>query len=156
MEAKSRDSPLIDFIRVNLTVRLFVRDHLTPTVEIHKRAVVPSTIFLKGLAIRAFGQRFDPTECAIAWHPTAPTKFDMVSAGKVELPASLFLIKPPRHVEVHTRSPVRVMRRTVLQHRYLSGHARPHCVHHVLADKSRAVGKAIRERQTLGVQKYAR
>src|SRR5439155_16863305 len=98
MEAQHGNAPLIDDVRIDLAVRVVVRDHLAAAGEVHGCAVEAAVVVLQRLAVAA-----DAVEALNAAHEAesgrrsfAAAELDVIAAREIQL----LSIEPPRHVEM--------------------------------------------------------
>ena len=151
-KAQHGDAPLVLHHRVELAVGALVGDHLAPAGEIHERAVIAAGVLLEFQAVAAAREVLEAAARAHTGHAAAAAEFDVVAAGEAELARELFLIEPPRRVDVRAAGPILVVRRQTFQRRDLPADAGPDGIHDVLANEPAGVGEALRELRRLGIE----
>src|SRR5688572_33036770 len=120
VEAKHRDSEAVDDIRIELAVRVVVRDHLAAPLEADRGAVVLPVVLFQLHSVSAAGRiAVNPAHEARARLSHTTTYLDVVSARKIEL----LVVEPPRHVDVHSACAILVVPGMILHRRDVAGYS---------------------------------
>ena len=110
VKAKHRNPILVLHDGIELAVALVIRNHLAPTREIDRGAVVAAIVVLEGFPVTAARRiALDSTHESVTGRVQATSDLDVISAREVELP----VVDPPRHVDVISPDPVLVVRDVV-------------------------------------------
>src|SRR5690606_3213843 len=94
VKAQRRDTPSVLAVRVDLAVRMLVRNHLAASRQADERAVVTPHVLLELAAVPA-GETRQRRHAADARHAASAAHFDVIAAREVELARVLLLVEPP-------------------------------------------------------------
>src|SRR4029079_9785565 len=131
METQRGDAPAILHARIDLAVRILVRNHLAAARQADERAVVATHVLFEFATVAA-GEGGHGSHAVDARHAPAAARLDVIAARETEL--ARVLVEPPRRIDVNAAGPVFVHRRQVFQHGNLPRDMRADGVHEVLAD----------------------
>src|SRR6478672_1411187 len=112
MKPEHRDAVGVDDIRIDLAVRVVVRNHLTSSRETDRGSVKCPVILLQRLSVPAHSvEPLNAGHEAERRRPAAAARFDVIAAGKIELS----VVEPPGDVYVHPADAVLVVGDAVRQ-----------------------------------------
>src|ERR1700684_3500323 len=105
MEPQHRDAPFVAYLRIDLAVAIWIRNHLPTARKSNERAVVGATLLLQRRTITLVFFA-DAGELAYARHVPASAELDVITAQEV----ILAVVFPPWHIQVHATRAVMVVR----------------------------------------------
>src|SRR5579862_4821589 len=119
MEAQNGNAPLVDLLRVDLAIGIFIGDHLAASCEAYITAVIFANVVFERVAV-AFVPLAFAAKAAQARHAETATDFDVIATREI----LVFLVQlPPGHVDVHAADAVGIMARHIHQRRNMAAQA---------------------------------
>src|SRR5579863_656623 len=151
VKAEDRNAPLVDYVRIDFAIAVFVGNHLATTRETDVGAIFFPAFLFEGDTV-AFIVVAQVVPVAHAGHAAPAAELGVVPAQDFVLAVKL----PPGQVHVRSANALVVVRRHFFEVGKITSAVAADGVDQVAADNSRGIGQAIGKKRGLGIQQQPR